>query len=290
MRKIWVDGTFILPAFLVFTVFLVIPVLSSFYYSLTDWNGLDPATQFIGISNYTKLLSDPDVWNAIKITFLVALCLTVGKNALGLTLALGLQGTGKVSRILRVWYLIPVMLSALAIGYIWAYMYSPSDGIVNTLLRTIGLGGAAQDWLGNSDLAIYSIIFVSIWHFVGFTMIIYVAGLQSVPSEVYEAAYLDGAGRWSMFRNVTFPLIAQSFTVNIVVNMIVGIKIFDTIFVMTNGGPGTSTENLSILLYRQAFSFDRMGYASAIAVIMFIIILVLSLLQIFVLRKREVEY
>jgi raffinose/stachyose/melibiose transport system permease protein len=290
LRRYWVDGTFILPAFVVFTVFLVIPVLSSFYYSLTDWNGLNPDTHFIGFSNYTKLLTDTDVWNAIKNTLIIAICLTVVKNALGLTLALGLQGTGKIHRILRVWYLIPVMLSALAIGYIWAYMYSPSDGVINTLLRMLHLDGIAQDWLGNSSLAIYSIIFVSVWHFVGFTMIIYVAGLQSVPADVYEAAFLDGAGRWSMFKNVTFPLIAPSFTVNIIVNMIVGIKIFDTIFVMTNGGPGTSTENLSILLYRQAFSFDRMGYASAIAVVMFVTILIFSIVQITVLRKREVEY
>lgn len=290
MKKYFVDGIFILPAFIVFTVFLVIPVLSSFYYSLTDWNGLSPDSRFIGLSNYARLLADPDVWNAMKNTLLIAVCLTVGKNALGLVLALGLQGTGRVHRVLRVWYLIPVMLSALAIGYIWAYMYSPSDGVINSLLGLFGLDGIAQDWLGNSRLAIYSIIFVSIWHFVGFTMIIYVAGLQSVPSDVYEAAFLDGAGRWSMFKNVTFPLIAPSFTVNMIVNMIVGIKIFDTIFVMTNGGPGTSTENLSILLYRQAFSFDRMGYASAIAVVMFAIILILSIVQITVLRKREVEY
>lgn len=290
MRKYWVDGTFILPAFTVFTVFLVFPVLSSFYYSLTDWNGLNPNTHFVGLSNYKKMLSDSDIWNAIINTFLIALLITIGKNVLGLTLALGVQGTGKVHRVFRVWFLIPVMLSSLAIGYIWAYMYSPSDGVINTLLGMAHLNGVAQDWLGNSHLAIYSVIFVSIWHFVAFTMIIYVAGLQSIPSDIYEAAYIDGAGKWSMFKNITFPLIAPSFTVNVVVNMIVGIKIFDTIFVMTNGGPGTSTENLSILLYRQAFSFDRMGYASAIAVVMFVIILSFSFLQITVLRKREVEY
>ncbi|WP_372631811.1 carbohydrate ABC transporter permease [Cohnella sp.] len=290
MKRFGTDITFILPAFAVFTLFLVVPVLSGFYYSLTDWNGLNPETRFIGLDNYIRLFNDSDVGNAIRNTLLIAVCLTIVKNALGLTLALGMQGTGKIQRIMRVWYLVPVMLSALAIGYIWAYVYSPSDGVLNTLLEAFGLDGLARDWLGDSRLSIYSVIFVSVWHFVGFTMIIYVAGLQSVPSDVYEAAYLDGAGKWSMFKNVTFPLIAPSFTVNIVVNMIVGIKVFDTIFVMTNGGPGTSTENLSILLYRQAFAFDRMGYASSIAVIMFMIILIFSMIQIFALRKREVEH
>lgn len=290
MRRIGIDGAFLLPAFIVFTVFLAYPVASSFYYSMTDWNGLRADSAFIGLDNFRELLRDKDVWSSLSNTFVIALLVTVLQNVIGLILAIGLQGTGWIHRVLRVWYLLPALLSPLAIGYIWSYMYNPISGVINTILEFIGLSAWTQDWLGDSRLAIYSVIFANIWQWVAFSMIIYVAGLQSIPRDMYEASSIDGAGAFSRFKNITFPLIAPAFTVNMVVTMIVGLKLFDIIFIMTNGGPGGSTENLAVMLYRQAFALNRMGYANAIAILMFATILVFSLFQVAVLRKREVQY
>ncbi|MDF2726170.1 MAG: msmF 9 [Paenibacillus sp.] len=290
MKRIWIEGAFLLPAFIVFTLFLVYPVFSSFYYSMTDWNGLSSTAKFIGLDNFADMFRDRDVWSSLYNTFLIAVLATVLQNGIGLVLALGLQGTGRIFRLLRVWYLLPALLSPLAIGYIWSYMYNPLFGVINTILEFFGLSGWTQDWLGDSSLAIYSVIFANIWQWVAFSMIIYVAGLQSIPRDMYEAAGIDGAGALSRFKNITFPLIAPAFTVNMVVTMIVGLKLFDIIFVMTNGGPGGATENLALMLYRQAFALNRMGYANAIAILMFVLILIFSLIQVTLLRKREVQY
>ena len=288
MKRLWDNSLFMLPALAVFTVFLVYPVASSFYYSVTSWNGIDLEPTFIGLDNYRELMKDKAVWDSLYNTFYIAVLFTLGSNILGLILALCLQGMSWIQQSLRVWFLIPTLISPLAIGYIWNYIYSPIDGILNQFIEALGLTG--QDWLGNPKLAINSVIFTAVWQNVALGMIIYVAGLQSIPRDLYEAADIDGAGSWTRFSRVTFPLIAPAFTFNMVVTMIVGLKIFDLIFIMTGGGPGGATENLAMLLYRQAFTFNRMGYGSAIAILMFVIILAVSIIQVTILRKREVDY
>jgi raffinose/stachyose/melibiose transport system permease protein len=290
MKRLWIYGIFLLPALLVFTLFLMYPVVSSFYYSLTDWNGVALTPTFIGFDNFRELWADQDVWDSLSNTFHIAILLMLATNVLGLILAYCLQGIHLVYRWLRVWFMIPLLISPLAISYVWNYIYSPVDGILNTLLKSAGLNFLVHDWLGDSHLAIYSVIFSSVWQSVALSMIIYVAGLQSIPRDLYEAAEIDGAGSFRRFVSITFPLIAPAFTVNMVVTMIFGLKFFDMIFIMTGGGPGGATQNLAILLYRQAFTFNRMGYGSAIAIIMFLIILLISFLQVIMLRKREVEY
>jgi len=288
LKRLWDNSLFMLPALAVFTVFLVYPVASSFYYSVTSWNGIDLEPTFIGLDNYRELMKDKAVWDSLYNTFYIAVLFTLGSNILGLILALCLQGMSWIQQSLRVWFLIPTLISPLAIGYIWNYIYSPIDGILNQFIEALGLTG--QDWLGNPKLAINSVIFTAVWQNVALGMIIYVAGLQSIPRDLYEAADIDGAGSWTRFSRVTFPLIAPAFTFNMVVTMIVGLKIFDLIFIMTGGGPGGATENLAMLLYRQAFTFNRMGYGSAIAILMFVIILAVSIIQVTILRKREVDY
>jgi len=290
LSRLWVNSLFLLPALLVFTVFLIYPVANSFYYSFTDWNGIALAPKYIGLENYRELLGDSDVWNSLKNTFIIALLFTLGVNVIALALALCLQGSHWIQKGLRVWFLIPLMISPLAIGYVWSFFYSPIGGILNMLLESVGLSFMTQDWLGNPKLAIYSVIFSSIWQSMALSMIIYVAGLQAIPRDLYEAADIDGAGMLRRFTTVTFPLVAPAFTINMVVTMIFGLKKFDIIFIMTGGGPGGATENLAIHLYNQAFTYNRMGYGSAIAILMFLIIFVLSLFQVKILRNREVEY
>jgi raffinose/stachyose/melibiose transport system permease protein len=289
MRKLWVQVLFILPALLIFGVFIVIPMMSSMYYSLTDWNGLDPKITFIGMNNYRKLIDDAEVWIALKNTVVFAVLVTIFQNVLSLLLALLVDGSRWYYRYLRVVYLIPALLSALAIGYIWSYLYNPVFGIINTVLENIGLGALAQDWLGDPKWSMYSVVFTNVWQWAGITMIIYMAGLQAISADLYEAADMDGANKWQTFTRITFPLIAPAFTINIMISIIGSFKVFDIIYVMTKGGPGTTTESLAILLYKKAFNFNEMGYGTAIAVVMFLIILVISIFQLSILRRREVE-
>lgn len=289
MRKLWVQVLFILPALLIFSLFIVIPMISSIYYSLTNWNGLDPEITFIGLDNYRKLMDDSEVWIALKNTVVFAVLVTLAQNVLSLVLALLVDGSRWYYRYLRVVYLIPALLSALAIGYIWSYLYNPVFGIINTVLENVGLGALAQDWLGDPKWSMVSVVFTNVWQWAGITMIIYMAGLQAISADLYEAANIDGASKWQTFTRITFPLIAPAFTINIMISIIGSFKVFDIIYVMTKGGPGTTTESLAILLYKKAFNFNEMGYGTAIAVVMFLIILVISIFQLSILRKREVE-
>lgn len=289
MERRWVQMLFILPAFVIFSVFIVIPMLSSFYYSFTDWNGLDPDVHTVGFKNYKTLIHDSEVWISLKNTLYFAILVTILQNVISLVLAMLVDGTNWIFRFLRVLYLIPALLSALAIGYIWSYLYNPVFGIINTVLTDMGLSNWTQDWLGDPKWSMLSVVFTNIWQWTGLSLVIYLAGLQAIPADMYEAADIDGASKWKRFVHITFPLIAPSFTINILISIIGSFKVFDIIYVMTKGGPGTATESLAILLYKKAFNFNEMGYGTAIAVVMFLIILVISIIQLTILRRREVE-
>ncbi|WP_161982446.1 carbohydrate ABC transporter permease [Dictyobacter alpinus] len=281
-----------MPALLLFTIFVIYPTVSSVYYAMTDWNGINADIHFNGLTNFQRLLTDRDVWNGLKVTVVFAIAVMILQNTLALVLALALnsfrdvKGFGSV----RVFLLIPNLISGLAVGYIWSYMYNPMDGTVNSVLSAVGLSGFTRDWLGDGNLALGSIIFTSIWQSVGFAMIIFFAGLQTVPQELYEAADMDGAGSWQRFRRITFPLIAPAFTVNVVLTLIGSLKVFDIIFTMTKGGPGTATESILVHVYTQAFVDNNFGYAGAISLVSSIFIFLLSIIALQFLRRREVTY
>ncbi|THF72941.1 carbohydrate ABC transporter permease [Cohnella fermenti] len=283
------DFLFVAPALLVFCMFFVYPVLSSFYYSMTDWNGLSRSTSFVGFDNYDQLFRDSEVWHALWNTLKFAAAVTILQNCLSLLLAVLVDRAGRIYRMLRVYFLIPTLISALAIGFMWSYIYSPVTGVINMLLESVGLSSLTQDWLGDPKWSMLSVTFTNVWHWAGFSMIIYLAGLQGVPQEMKEAAEIDGAGAWRKFRNITFPLIAPAFTINMILTMIGSLKVFDIIYVMTKGGPGDTTTSIAILLYKKAFNFNQMGYGTAIAVVLFVIIFIFSLIQIAFLRRREVQ-
>lgn len=289
MQKRRLQLLFMLPAFIVYSLFVMVPMLGSFYFSFTDWNGLNPKYNFVGINNYQALIHDSEVWIALKNTIVFAVLVTVIQNVLSLLLAVLVDGSSWVKRFLRVVYLIPALLSALAIGYVWSYLYNPVQGVINMALQNIGLENWGQDWLGDPKWSMYSVVFTNIWQWMGLSMIIYLAGLQAIPGDLYEAADIDGASNWSRFVKITFPLIAPAFTVNILISIIGSFKVFDIIYVMTKGGPGTATESLAILLYKKAFNFNEMGYGTAIAIVMFLIILIISIFQLRILRRRELE-
>ena len=182
------------------------------------------------------------------------------------------------------------MFSALAIGYTWSYIYSPEFGFLDTFLSKIGLAGWQQDWLGNPHLTLASLIATNSWEFMGLSMVIFLAGLQAVPAELYEAANIDGTSGWQRFWHITFPLIAPAVTINVVLTLIGSMKTFDLIFVMTNGGPGDASESLALRIYKEAFTLNHFGYATAVGIVMSLLILGLSVVNLHFLRKREVEF
>jgi raffinose/stachyose/melibiose transport system permease protein len=289
LRQFRVQSLFLLPALIIFTAFVIYPILASLYYSLTDWDGLAPDLHFVGLANFQQLFSDPSVLTDLKNTLVFAAGVMVLQNGLALLFAVFLDGLLRRLTFLRVLFLIPAMLSSLAIGYIWSYIYTPEFGFLNSFLGRIGLSAWQQDWLGNAHLTLSSLIFTNSWEFMGFGMVIFLAGLQAVPGELYEAANLDGTSGWQRFRHITFPLIAPSVTVNIILTMIGSMKVFDLIFVMTNGGPGDASESLAIRLYKEAFTLNHFGYGTAVGIVMSVLILALSVFNLRFLRKREVE-
>ena len=290
LRKLSVPGLFLLPALVIFTAFVIYPILGSLYYSLTDWDGLAPSPHFVGLANFQQLLSDPTVLINVRNTLVFAVGVMVVQNCMALVLALILDGFLRRLTFLRVLFLIPAMFSALAIGYTWSYIFSPEFGFLDTLLSKIGLSALQQDWLGNPHLTLASLIFTNSWEFMGLSMVIFLAGLQAVPTELYEAANIDGTSGWQRFRYITFPLIAPAVTINVVLTMIGSMKTFDLIFVMTNGGPGNASETLALRIYNEAFNLNHFGYATAVGIVMSLFILGLSVLNLRLLRKREVEF
>jgi ABC-type sugar transport system permease subunit len=290
LRRFRVQFLFLLPALAIFTAFVIYPILGSLYYSLTDWDGLSPDLHFVGLANFQQLVRDPTVFIDLRNTLVFAAGVMVLQNGIALLLALILDSFLRRLSFLRVLFLLPAMFSALAIGYTWSYIYSPVFGFLNTFLERIGLSAWQQDWLGNPHLTLASLIFTNSWEFMGFSMVIFLAGLQAVPAELYEAANIDGTSGWQRFRRITFPLIAPSLTINIVLTLIGSMKTFDLIFVMTNGGPGNASESLALRIYNEAFNLNHFGYATAVGIVMTLFILILSVVNLRFLRKREVEF
>jgi len=290
LRQLSVPGLFLLPALVIFTAFVIYPILGSLYYSLTDWDGLATSLHFVGLANFQQLLSDSTVLINVRNTLVFAVGVMVVQNGVALVLAVILDGFLRRLTFLRVLFLIPAMFSALAIGYTWSYIYSPVFGFLDTFLSKIGLAGWQQDWLGNPHLTLASLVFTNSWEFMGLSMVIFLAGLQAVPAELYEAANIDGTSGWQRFRHITFPLIAPAVTINVVLTMIGSMKTFDLIFVMTNGGPGNASETLALRIYNEAFNLNHFGYATAVGIVMSLFILGLSVLNLRLLRKREVEF
>lgn len=280
---------FILPSFALYSVFVVWPTLSSINLSFTSWDGVHPEIRYIGLENFREIWNSPRVHNALKNTVLLAVALVLLENIVALALAVLVDRVRWFRNLFRSVFYFPVLMSGIIMGFIWMIILNYNFGVVNQLLDATGLGFLKTDWLGNPDYAMLSIILSTVWKAAGYYMIIYLAGLQGIPQELLEAASIDGAGRWKQFRHITFPLLAGATTVCVMLSMIGSLKLFDQIAVMTNGGPGFATETLTYIIYRVAFGEGRQGFGTALAIVLFILILLISLVQIKVLRKREVQ-
>ncbi len=281
---------FLAPALLILSFFFIIPVIGGFVYSLTDWTGITKEINFVGIDNFKNLLfNDDKFYEEVFHTLIFSICITIFQNSIGLILALFLDKEFKGRNFFRMIYYLPAVLSPLVVGYAWSFIFNPNMGALNNLLDKTGFGFLAQDWLGNANLALFSVIFVIVWQYAGYSMIIYIAGLQNISLDIYEAAAIDGVSKWQKFKHITFPLLAPAFTINILLTIISTLKSFDHIFVMTKGGPGYATEVISTRLYSESFTYNNMGYGSAISVVLFLIVTSISLILLKFLRNREVE-
>lgn len=277
---------FLLPALALFTLVVVIPSWRGAFYSLTDWDGLSPRFDFVGLDNFFRVFRDSAAGASIMNTALYALGITVVQNFIGLLLALGVNSAIRSRNWLRVLFFAPAVVTPLVVANLWQYILAP-QGALNIALRAIGLDFMAQDWLGNAQLALPAIISVVVWQFAGYSMVIFLAGLQSIPEDIYEAASLDGAGSFKTFWNITRPLLAPSMTINLMLSLIGGLKLFDQVLIMTQGGPGSATESLSTIAYKDAFQFQMFGYSTALTLVLTAFVAIASIIQFTLLRRGE---
>lgn len=275
-RLVWL---FILPAAVFYVFVVLIPSFQGVFFSFTDWNGLSSDWSFVGFDNFTRLFEDAVSLKAIGNTFLYAILSTVFENLFGLLIALALHSRIKSRNVLRVLFFMPVVLLSVVIAYLWQYLFQVNNGAITQLLHGIGLTDANPNWLGDPNLVVFSISIIVIWQFTGYTMVIYLAGLQGIPPEQLEAAAIDGAGPFTRFWYVIRPLLAPAITVNIMLSLIRGFMIFDQIWVTTGGGPADTSHSLSTLVYRTAFQFGELGRGTAIAVVLALIVGILGFVQ-----------
>lgn len=279
---------FALPIFLLYTAFVIGPALSSIYLGFTSWDGItDASMRFIGLDNYRNIFASARFWSAAKNTLLIAAAFTVFVNLIALALAMAVDRARFAKNIFRSAFYLPVLISGVVAGFIWKIMFNYSFGVINHVLQNMGL--ASMKFLDVMPNALISIVGVLLWQSSGYYMIIYLAALQGVPVELLEAARIDGANGRQAFWHVTLPMLAGSFTINLTLALINGMKIFDQIAVMTDGGPGFSTETITYMIYKVAFGEMRQGFGTALAVLLFLIIMVFGGIQVTLLRKREVQ-
>lgn len=283
MKKNRAYMAIIIPMLVLFFTFHTFSFLKGIFYSFTDWKGYG-TWDFVGIANYLKLWGDEAIGDAYKFTFKYAVCATILVNVISLLLALALNAKIRCKNALKAIYFLPYMLSALIVSFVFNFIFS---NILPDLGQKLGIGFLSTNILGQENLAWIGILVVGVWQAVAFNTIIYMSGLQTVDTDIYEASSIDGAGKWTTFWKMTFPLIAPFFTINMVLCVKNFLMVFDQIIAMTNGGPGTSTQSISVLIYKQGFSGAQYAYQSANAVIFFIVIAVISLFQTKVLEKRE---
>lgn len=282
-----ISWLFLLPALAIYGLVVLYPSVAGSYYAFTDWNGLDRTHSFVGLANFRRLIHDDQALAALKNTILLAVAVTFIQNGIGLLIALGVSANIKSRNLLRTLFFAPAVLTPIVVAYLWKYIYSPR-GALNALLELIGLESLTRGWLGDSSLALWAVAAVVIWQYAGFSMVIFLAGLEGVPQELYEAAEIDGAGAFWKFWHVTFPLIAPATTVNLVLSTIGGLKLFDHVFALTEGGPGHASETLSTMIFDQGFVFGFFGYSTAVALVLTLIVSALALLQLSFWRAREV--
>lgn len=278
------------PGFLILLSMIILPIAMSVYYGMTDWGGIG-SFNFIGLENFKNIIFNDDVF---KKSLLNALYLTVAtiliQHPLAIFLSILITHCGRWEKVLRTVLFIPAIISVVVAAKLWASIYNPQYGLINNVLETIGLSALKQDWLGDPSFAIWAVIAVVMWQGFGYAFLLYYAGLKGVPDELFDAAKIDGAGHFQLYTRIVIPLLAPMMRVAIVIAVITCLKQMEVVFLMTNGGPGSSTQLLGNYLYQTAFSSGLYGYGNAISVVFVIIVLMITVVLNKVLTRDVGEY
>lgn len=276
----------VFPALLIYSIFFVIPAIAAFYYSFTDWRLDRINLKFIGWDNFEKIFSDKTLILALKNTAIFAVVTVAGKNIIGLLLAVALNMRLKTKNLLRAIFYSPSILSILVISILFTPMLR-TEGTINRVLEAVGLHSLSQAWLTNPSLVIWTIAIVSIWQSAGFQMAIYLAGLQSISQEYYEAATIDGASSWKSFFKITLPLLLPAININLMLTLIGGLKVFSEVYVMTGGGPGNASQVVGTIILR-SFGEGNWGLGTAVNTLLFVVVTIIAIPLLIFMRRKEV--
>jgi N-acetylglucosamine transport system permease protein len=292
-------ATFLVPPLLLYGVFVISPYAQAFQISATDWGGLSPDFDFVGLDNFRRLAGDGVFWNALRHNAILLLLLPIATILLGLFFASAISVGGRADRagvhgvrgagLYRIVYFFPQVLSVAIVGVLWKEMFAPDSGLINGFFRAVGLGGLAAPWLGDPRFSFWCLAIVLLWSNVGFYVVLFSAAMQSIPRDIYEAALLDGAGRGATLVRITVPLVWDSIQVAWVYLAIIAIDAFAVAQIVTDGGPGYSSDVVGLRLYKTAFGESQFGYASAIGVAMFFLTLSVAAVFLRVTRRERVE-
>lgn len=275
------------PALVLFIVFIFYPFLKGMQISFTNWDGYNQNYDWIGFQNYSRMFGDPDMKTVVKNTFIYGVGSTLFQNLIGLLYALFLNTSIRTRGMVRTIIYMPVIISSLIMGYIWYFFFQYQGGAINDILLLFQ--DQPSNLLGDPQVNVWIIMFVNTFQYLGIAMVLFLAGLQTISREYYEAATIDGAGSFARFRHITWPLLAPAFTVSVVLNLIGGLKLFDVITALTNSGPGYASASMSSLMYLLYFGREDAGYAATIGILMFVIISIVSLVALVLLRRREIS-
>ncbi len=282
---------FLLPTFFFISVFILWPIVSSFRLSLFEWNGISPTRTMVGLENWSKLVRDEIFWKAFRNNLTVVILSLAIQMPLGMALAMILENYGGffVGKLFKTVYFFPMLMSSVAIGILWKYIYDPTFGIVNGFLREVGLQQWAKSWLGDPDLSLYAVIAVICWQYTPFYMILFLAALTSIPEELRDAAVIDGANARQYYGRIALPLVRGTVRVAVILSLVGSLKYFDLIWVMTEGGPSNASELMATYMYKKAFPSFEMGYGATVASLFFLIVMAVSVATFTLSHRFETE-
>ena len=276
---------FVGPSLFAFSLVIIIPLILGIYYSFTDWNGISSTINWVGFENYIEAFSDTGFKQSFIFTAKFTVVAVLVINAIGFSLALLVTRESRISNLLRTIFFMPNLIGGLILGFIWQFLFvNVFNGLGDVLGQTWLMG-----WLSNETTGFWGMVIIVAWQMAGYVMVIYVAGLQNVPPELNEAAKIDGANVLQRVRLITFPMIRPAFTVSLFLTLSNSFKLFDQNLALTNGGPGNATQMLALNIYQTAFSYNKMSLAQAKAVIFFVLVAIITLVQVYVTKKGEVE-
>ena len=282
---------YVIPCILLLGIFVYIPLVVNFFYSTQTFSAFSPTKTFVGLTNYKEMLADPVIRTAIVNNIWYCVISVIFQVGLSLCIAAVLEDKllRHVSTMLRTMYFLPVLISMTVVALLFSFVYHPKIGLINAGLKMIGLGNLAHAWTGATDTAIFSAIAMSQWHSMGYTMMLFIVAIQGIPEDLYEAASIDGATKGRQFLSITIPLISPVIFYNLVTQLVQAFQEFNGPFIITNGGPRNATTLISVIVYNTAFKDYKVGMSSAMAWVMFVIVMILTLIA-FVSQKKWVYY